>query len=192
MNVKKILLKCTPQTLGLLTSTKFEDILPSNPHLPDIQYPYPGVYGTGMFIHADGTAPSIRDCIRVANIILRPQSIKKVFEGQWLGGITKRGLRLYGMKLRERLGSIDCWLDVDELLEEIEVLDDSEEDDDDDSDYIPEETDDRYQSLSIPNTLKDAKFDARFPWTSVYGTGYTKDFNRRKKFHASSNSFAEY
>jgi hypothetical protein len=45
----------------LLTSDKFEDILPSNPHLLDIQCPYPGVY-TGMFIHADGTAPSIRSC----------------------------------------------------------------------------------------------------------------------------------
>jgi hypothetical protein len=93
------------------------------------------------------------------------------------------------MKLRERLGSLDCWRDVDELeLEEIEVLDDSEEDDDDDPDYIPEESDEKYPPLPIPDTLKDAKFDGRFPWISVY-TGYIKDFNRRGKYHTSSNSF---
>jgi hypothetical protein len=191
-NIKKILLKCTPQTLQLLTSERLEDIIPSHPHLPDIQYPYPGVYA-GMYLHADGTAPSIRDAIRVANIIIRPAALREIFEGMWLGVTTKRGLKLYGYKLRERLTSIESWHEVDEFgLEEIEVMDEpGEEDDSDDPDYISEETagNEKYPPLPIPNHLKDPKFDGRFPWTSVY-VGYTKDFNRRKKVHASSNSFA--
>jgi hypothetical protein len=74
------------------------------------------------------------------------------------------------MKMRERLRSMSCWKDVDELqLEEIEALEDSEEDDEDESsDYNPEETDLKYAPLPMLNTLKDAKFDGRFPWTRIH------------------------
>jgi hypothetical protein len=187
LNIKKILLQCTPETLQLLTTERFEDILPSHPHLPDVPYPYPGIYA-GMFVHTDGSAPSIRDAIRVANIIVRPAAWNVLFEGTWLGKITKRGLVLYGNKMKERLRSIGMWEDVDELaIEEIEVMDDPE-DDSDDSDYIPEELAGNPVPLPIPNLLKAASFEERYPWLSVY-VGYSKVFDRREKDHASGTSF---
>jgi hypothetical protein len=63
IEIKKMLLQITPETLQLITDDNFETLLESHPNLPDTESNYPGVYA-GLYVHADGTSPTVADVIR--------------------------------------------------------------------------------------------------------------------------------
>jgi hypothetical protein len=162
--IKTILIDLDVNVVPLLTGQLYSTVQ-ANAAFPDQENVYTGVY-VGSYLHKDGTGPSVRDVVRIANILRREKSILGVIEPLKLGEKTIEAAKMLGECWKHTLEEIDSWVQVSE----VDNYSDSE-DGDEMSQEIPEE--EPRGEGSVPFALRFACFAVDFPYTPYY-VGYGK------------------
>jgi hypothetical protein len=88
-DIKTILVDLDVNLVPLLTGEPYSSII-GNAAFPDRENVYTGVY-VGAYHHEDGTGPSVRDIVRIANILQKEKSILGIIEPLKLGEKPQRG-----------------------------------------------------------------------------------------------------
>ena len=153
-NIKKILVQFHPDALDSIMTddfpTKFRKSRMQATVSPfpdqDEKMSYPGVY-VGGFLHADGTPPTLRDIVRVTNIILNEDHLESILQEH---GATihrenpteprnlKRSFKKLGYCWRLILKNMGAWVKVNELAEEEEEEEeDGEEEQEEGDEFNP-------------------------------------------------------
>jgi hypothetical protein len=155
-DIKMLLLSMDPQAISQLLNQPFVDILNKDgAPFSDKLLNYPGVY-CGTHINSDGAALSVRQAVRLANVLIRPDSIKRILKdhNQFVKGHTEEALPLIGQSWRTLLRSIDAWMEIDES---------EREDGEEDKECIQGDT-----ARRAAEELHKEKYDKPIPWNSVY------------------------
>jgi hypothetical protein len=98
-------------TIPLLTGNHYETVLKAQKSLPDKELPYAGVY-IGSYVHKDGTGPIVRDIIRLAKILMKPEAILSIIEPSILGESTIEAVVILGKYWKATLKQMGLWRNV--------------------------------------------------------------------------------
>ena len=171
-NIKTVLLELHIDTLPLLTGSLYEIVLKTQSSLPDRELPYAGVY-IGSYVHKNGTGPSVRDIVRLANVLMSPDAILSIIEPATLGDQTIEAVKMLGRCWKKTLKDMKLWRNVREV--------DGVTEDSDDSEGSEGEEDIKGEG-AVPLSLRFEKFSTEFPYSPYY-VGYAKSPTSRWSDH---------
>jgi hypothetical protein len=70
----------------------------------------------GAYFHKDGSTITLRDAIRLANVLLHPDSISKALNQIPMGHRTSQAANMLGEHIKKELEEMRMWTDVDEYV----------------------------------------------------------------------------
>jgi hypothetical protein len=191
--IKRILLQFHPRAVELLSKCAIEEILTTKPTpFPETEKSFTGVY-IGGYLHADCSGLSIRDVVRLANVLLDKEKIMDILDGISPGYSTFKAARKLGESWRDSCRQLGLWADVNEVEGNAEFTEDEDEDEEDEEVEDPEEEDEEPQSSQVdlesddesaagPRELQSKSFSRPFPFSPCY-VGYGKTPDSRIKDH---------
>lgn len=171
-DIKTILLQLHRDALPLLSTETFDIIVDSKDILPDPKIPYSGVY-IGSYLHEDGSCPSVRDIVRITNVLLNGEELTEVIEPLVLGGKTEEAVERVGTCWKESLGELGLWRTISEFGKRGRTVSYDEDDE--------EQIEVRGEG-AVPLELRYPKFSIPFPFTPYY-VGYGKKPSHRWTAH---------
>lgn len=209
-HVKRLLLFVERDLVPTLANNFATIFATDGPPLPHPKRDYPCVYA-GTYLHEDGSEMSVRDVIRLANVLCRPSITMAILEsyGQFMGPGTAKGAKMFGDAWKQILKERDLWENVEEFGEEQDCDVEAQENESDyESDFESDAEDaamiavepspqrsqasqlakpNESEGIPTPALLRQKKFSVPFPQSVVY-VGYSVRPRTRFSNHKSCRS----
>lgn len=92
----------------------FEDILSADPSpFPVTSKSYSGVY-LGGFVHKDGTGLTLRDAVRLANVMMSTRSLRTAVDGCTVGDGTLAAAKKLAKSWARTLEDVGLWMAIEQ------------------------------------------------------------------------------